>query len=79
MRQHYDTDALDASTLLAITFCLFAPTDDLARKTADAMPDELTEDTFVLRYRTDESDDGMSSMQWTSGCPRRTFRARTTG
>jgi GH15 family glucan-1,4-alpha-glucosidase len=53
LRQHYGTDALDASTLLAITFGFVAPTDELARKTVDAIADELTEDGFVLRYRTD--------------------------
>ena len=32
LRQHYETDALDASTLLAIAFGFVEPTDDLARK-----------------------------------------------
>jgi GH15 family glucan-1,4-alpha-glucosidase len=65
LRQHYDTDALDASTLLAVTFGFVAPTDDLARKTVDAIADGLTEDGFVLRYRTDETDDGMSGKEGT--------------
>jgi GH15 family glucan-1,4-alpha-glucosidase len=65
LRQHYDTEALDASTLLAITFGFVAPTDDLARKTVDAIAGDLTEDGFVLRYRIDETDDGMSGKEGT--------------
>jgi GH15 family glucan-1,4-alpha-glucosidase len=65
LRQHYDTDALDASTLLAITFGFVRPTDDIARKTVDAIADQLTEDGFVLRYKTGETDDGMSGKEGT--------------
>ncbi len=63
LRQHYKTDALDASTLLAINFGFVEPTDDLARKTVDAISNDLTEDGFVLRYRTGETDDGMSGKE----------------
>ena len=63
LRQHYETDALDASTLLAINFGFVEPTDDLARKTVDAIANDLTEDGFVLRYRTGETDDGMSGKE----------------
>ena len=63
LRQHYETDALDASTLLAIAFGFVEPTDDLARKTVDAISKDLTEDGFVLRYRTGETDDGMSGKE----------------
>jgi alpha,alpha-trehalase len=60
LRQHYSTDALDASTLLAALFG-FLPTDDERLKASVlAIADELTEDGFVLRYRTDQTDDGMS-------------------
>jgi GH15 family glucan-1,4-alpha-glucosidase len=65
LRQHYDTDALDASTLLAITFGLLSPTDDIARKTVAAIADQLSDGGFVLRYRTDETDDGMSGKEGT--------------
>jgi GH15 family glucan-1,4-alpha-glucosidase len=65
LRQHYETDALDASTLLAITFGFVPPIDVLARNTVDAIADGLTEDGFVLRYRTDETDDGMSGKEGT--------------
>jgi alpha,alpha-trehalase len=65
LRQHYDTGALDASTLLAITFGFVKPTDELARNTVDAIARRLTEGGFVLRYRTDETDDGMSGKEGT--------------
>ncbi len=63
LRQHYDTDALDASTLLAPLFGFFAPGDERAHNSVLAIADELTEDGFVLRYRTDETDDGMSGKE----------------
>jgi GH15 family glucan-1,4-alpha-glucosidase len=65
LRQHYDTDALDASTLLAITFGFVDAANDVARKTVDAIADQLTEDGFVLRYKTGETDDGMSGKEGT--------------
>jgi alpha,alpha-trehalase len=65
LRQHYDTGALDASTLLAITFGFVEPSDEVARKTVDAIAAELTEDGFVLRYKTDQTDDGMSGKEGT--------------
>ena len=36
------------------------PDDERVRNTIFAIADELTVDGFVLRYRTDETDDGMS-------------------
>jgi GH15 family glucan-1,4-alpha-glucosidase len=65
LRQHYDTDALDASTLLAIMFGFLSPTDERAKATVDAISDELTERGFVLRYKTDETDDGMQGKEGT--------------
>jgi GH15 family glucan-1,4-alpha-glucosidase len=65
LRQHYDTDALDASTLLALLFGFFDGDDEPARNTVLAIADELTEDGFVLRYRTDETDDGLSGKEGT--------------
>ena len=65
LRQHYDTDALDASTLLAANFGLLPADDKRLRATVDAIAEELTEDGFVLRYRTDETDDGMSGKEGT--------------
>ena len=63
LRQHYETDALDASTLLAALFGFLPHDDDRLRKSVLAVADELTEDGFVLRYRTDETDDGMSGKE----------------
>ena len=33
------------------------------RKSVEAIADDLTEDGFVLRYRTDETDDGLSGKE----------------
>jgi GH15 family glucan-1,4-alpha-glucosidase len=63
MRQHYETDALDASNLLAAIFGFLPGDDERLRATVLAIADELTEDGFVLRYRTDETDDGMSGKE----------------
>ncbi|MDQ3875924.1 MAG: glycoside hydrolase family 15 protein [Actinomycetota bacterium] len=65
LRQHYDTDALDASTLLAALFGFLPAGDERLRKSVLAIADELTEQGFVLRYRTDETDDGMSGKEGT--------------
>jgi GH15 family glucan-1,4-alpha-glucosidase len=63
LRQHYDTDALDASTLLAAILGFLPGTDERLRKTVNAIADDLTDNGFVLRYRTDETDDGMSGKE----------------
>ncbi len=65
LRQHYDTDALDASTLLAAIFGFLPPEDERLRASVLAVADELTENGFVLRYRTDETDDGLSGKEGT--------------
>ncbi len=65
LRQHYATDALDASTLLAAIFGFLPGTDERLRKSVLAIADELSEHGFVLRYRTDETDDGMSGKEGT--------------
>jgi alpha,alpha-trehalase len=65
LRQHYDTDALDASTLLAPLFGFLPGTDERMRATVEAIDNELTEHGFVLRYKTDETDDGMSGKEGT--------------
>ena len=63
LRQHYDTDALDASTLLAALFGFLPGDDERLRQSVEAIADHLTEDGFVLRYRTDETDDGLSGRE----------------
>jgi alpha,alpha-trehalase len=63
LRQHYDTDALDASTLLAALFGFLPAQDERLRASVLAIADDLTENGFVLRYRTDETDDGLSGKE----------------
>ena len=63
LRQHYDTEALDASTLLAAIFGFLPPEDETLHKSVLAIADDLTEDGFVLRYRTGETDDGLSGKE----------------
>jgi alpha,alpha-trehalase len=65
LRQHYETDALDASTLLAGSFEFLAHDDQRLRNTVLAVSEELTENGFVLRYRPDETDDGLSGNEGT--------------
>src|SRR5438270_5372994 len=65
LRQHYATDALDASTLLAAIFGFLPGGDERLRASVLAIADELTENGFVLRYRTDETDDGLSGKEGT--------------
>jgi GH15 family glucan-1,4-alpha-glucosidase len=64
-RQHYDTDALDASTLLVALLRFLPPTDDRVEATARAIRRELTSDGLVLRYLVDETDDGLSGEEGT--------------
>ena len=65
LRQHYATDALDASTLLAPLFGFLPGEDPRMRSSVLAIADELTEHGFVLRYRTGETDDGLSGKEGT--------------
>jgi len=65
LRQHYATDALDASTLLAALFGFLPPDDARLRASVLAIADELTENGFVLRYKTGETDDGLSGKEGT--------------
>jgi alpha,alpha-trehalase len=65
LRQHYDTDSLDASTLLAAVFGFLPPDDKRLQDSVLAIADELSENGFVLRYRTGETDDGLSGKEGT--------------
>jgi GH15 family glucan-1,4-alpha-glucosidase len=65
LKQHYATDSLDASTLLAAIFGFLPGNDPVLRASVLAVADELTENGFVLRYRTDETDDGLSGKEGT--------------
>ena len=60
LRQHYETDALDASTLLAPIFGFLPGDDERMRKSVLAIAEDLTEHGYVLRYVTTETDDGLS-------------------
>ena len=64
-RQHYETDALDASTLL-IPLLRFLPADDeRVRATVEAIATELTRHGLVCRYKVEETDDGLSGEEGT--------------
>jgi GH15 family glucan-1,4-alpha-glucosidase len=65
LTQHYGTKALDASLLLAPLLQFLPPDDPRIRATVLAVADELTVDGMVLRYRTDETDDGFSGVEGT--------------
>ncbi|HEX4219984.1 MAG TPA: glycoside hydrolase family 15 protein, partial [Acidimicrobiales bacterium] len=58
--QQYGSKALDASVLLVPLMGFLPPDDDRVKATVLAIADELTSDGLVLRYRTDETDDGLS-------------------
>jgi GH15 family glucan-1,4-alpha-glucosidase len=65
LRQHYETDSLDASTLLAAIFGFLPSDDERLHASVMAIAEHLTENGFVLRYRTDETDDGLSGKEGT--------------
>jgi GH15 family glucan-1,4-alpha-glucosidase len=60
LTQHYDTDALDASGLLAVLLRFLPGNHPVARATVLAIADELTVEGLVLRYKVEETDDGLS-------------------
>ncbi len=64
-RQHYDTDELDASSLLVPIVRFLPPEDERVRATVCAIRDELTEGALVLRYRTEATDDGLHGAEGT--------------
>jgi GH15 family glucan-1,4-alpha-glucosidase len=63
--QFYGSNNLDASLLLAVLVRFLPPDDERIRKTVLAIADELTVHGLVLRYRTDETDDGFSGEEGT--------------
>ncbi|HET9152905.1 MAG TPA: glycoside hydrolase family 15 protein [Solirubrobacterales bacterium] len=64
-RQHYDTDALDASLLLIPLFRFLPPDDPRVRATVNAIAAGLTEHGLVCRYKVDETDDGLQGREGT--------------
>ena len=57
--QSYDSDQLDASLLLIPIVGFLPPEDERVVSTVAAIQRELTVDGLVLRYRVDETDDGL--------------------
>jgi alpha,alpha-trehalase len=64
-RQHYETDALDASTLLIPLLRFLPPDDPRVRATVDAIDEQLTQHGLVLRYKVEETDDGLRGEEGT--------------
>ena len=59
--QHYEGTALDASLLL-MPLVRFLPADDArVRSTVLTIADELTDEGLVLRYRPEQTDDGLGA------------------
>ncbi len=63
--QRYGDEALDASLLLAPLVRFLPPDDPRIRATVLAIADELTHEGLVLRYRVEETDDGLSGEEGT--------------
>ncbi|HEX7278983.1 MAG TPA: glycoside hydrolase family 15 protein [Solirubrobacterales bacterium] len=64
-RQHYETDALDASLLLIPLFRFLPPGDPRVRDTVDAIAQDLSQNGLVCRYKVDETDDGLQGQEGT--------------
>ncbi len=64
-RQHYDTDALDASNLLMPLVKFISPTDPRMLSTIDATLESLTTDSLVYRYDPREAPDGLAGAEGT--------------
>jgi len=58
--QHYETRALDAAVLLMPLVRFLPPEDPRIRATVLAIAEELTVEGLVLRYRAEETDDGLT-------------------
>jgi GH15 family glucan-1,4-alpha-glucosidase len=61
--QHYGTTALDASLLLAPLQRFLPPDDERIVNTVNAIDRELTVHGLVLRYKVDETDDGLGNQE----------------
>jgi len=57
--QYYGAKHTDAALLQAVQMGFLEPTDPVFEATVRAIEDELLIDGFVLRYRTERSDDGL--------------------
>jgi GH15 family glucan-1,4-alpha-glucosidase len=63
--QHYETTALDASLLLLPLIHFLPGDDERIRNTVFGIAEELSHDGLVLRYRVEETDDGVGSDEGT--------------
>ncbi len=63
LTQYYGTTALDASLLLAPLVRFLPPDDERIVATVNAIDRELTVHGLVLRYRVDETDDGLGNQE----------------
>jgi len=63
--QRYGATALDASLLLMPLLRFLPPEDSRIAATVMAIADELCENGFVLRYRVEETDDGLEGEEGT--------------
>ncbi|SFH44992.1 Glucoamylase (glucan-1,4-alpha-glucosidase), GH15 family [Nitrosospira sp. Nsp14] len=63
--QHYEGAALDASLLLMAEVGFLPPEDRRFRGTVEAIERELVEDGLVLRYRPEETEDGLPGEEGT--------------
>ena len=63
--QHYESDVLDASTLLMPLVKFISPTDPRWLSTLDAVTDELVSDSLVYRYNAKASPDGLEGDEGT--------------
>jgi GH15 family glucan-1,4-alpha-glucosidase len=63
--ESYGSLALDASVLLGVLLGFLPPDDPRTRATVLAIAEELTINGLVLRYRVDETDDGLTGEEGT--------------
>jgi alpha,alpha-trehalase len=63
LTQSYGSSALDASLLLAPLVRFLAPDDERIVNTVNAIERELTVHGLVLRYRVEETDDGLGAQE----------------
>ncbi len=63
--QHYETTALDASNLLIPIVRFLPPDDDRVCATVLAIADELSDHGLILRYRVEDTDDGLHGEEGT--------------
>jgi GH15 family glucan-1,4-alpha-glucosidase len=61
--QHYDTTALDASNLLMSIYGFLPISDERISSTIERTMEELGHNGLLRRYRTDETDDGLSGSE----------------